>query len=157
MPMKIDLGCGPTPKPGYVGVDLLTGPNIKTMDLNKFPWDIPSNSIDEVRAYDILEHLPDKNAVMAEIERILAPGGILDILVPSTDGRGAWQDPTHCSYWNENSFAYYTKQYPGYLELNQRYGYKGLGFEVVVAPVTYALPGSLPHVLHVAVKLRKPG
>ena len=30
------------------------------------------------------------------------------IEVPSTDGRGAWMDPTHISYWNENSFLYYT-------------------------------------------------
>ena len=30
------------------------------------------------------------------------------IEVPSTDGRGAWQDPTHVSFWNEHSFWYYT-------------------------------------------------
>lgn len=26
----------------------------------------------------------------------------------STDGRGALQDPTHVSFWNPNSFWYYT-------------------------------------------------
>ena len=31
------------------------------------------------------------------------------IEVPSTDGRGAFQDPTHVSFWNSNSFWYYTK------------------------------------------------
>lgn len=39
---------------------------------------------------------------------MLAPGGWAFIQVPSTDGRGAFQDPTHVSYWNENSFLYYT-------------------------------------------------
>ena len=29
---------------------------------------------------------------------------------PSTDGRGAFQDPTHVSFWNSNSFWYYTKR-----------------------------------------------
>jgi hypothetical protein len=29
-------------------------------------------------------------------------------LTPSTDGRGAFQDPTHVSFLNENSFWYYT-------------------------------------------------
>jgi O-antigen biosynthesis protein len=29
-------------------------------------------------------------------------------MTPSTDGRGAWQDPTHLSGWNENSFWYHT-------------------------------------------------
>ena len=33
--------------------------------------------------------------------------------IPSTDGRGAFQDPTHVSYWNENSFLYYTDKYLG--------------------------------------------
>jgi hypothetical protein len=45
---------------------------------------------------------------MSEIHRVLAPGGWAFIEVPSTDGRGAFQDPTHVSYWNENSFFYYT-------------------------------------------------
>jgi hypothetical protein len=29
-------------------------------------------------------------------------------LTPSTDGRGAFQDPTHVSYYNSNSFWYFT-------------------------------------------------
>ncbi len=39
---------------------------------------------------------------MNEIWRICKPGATLDILVPSTDGRGAFQDPTHVSFWNIN-------------------------------------------------------
>ncbi len=46
---------------------------------------------------------------MNEAYRVLAPGGFLFISVPSTDGRGAFQDPTHVSFWNENSFWYYTR------------------------------------------------
>jgi hypothetical protein len=48
---------------------------------------------------------------MGEIHRVLAHGGWAFIEVPSTDGRGAFQDPTHVSYWNENSFLYYTDAY----------------------------------------------
>ena len=33
----------------------------------------------------------------------------LATLTPSTDGRGAFQDPTHVSFWNSNSFWYYTR------------------------------------------------
>ncbi len=47
---------------------------------------------------------------MNEIYRILVPGGWLLSRTPSTDGRGAFQDPTHCSFWNPNSFWYYTKK-----------------------------------------------
>ena len=47
---------------------------------------------------------------MNEIWRVLVDGGWLLSRTPSTDGRGAFQDPTHCSYWNENSFFYYTSR-----------------------------------------------
>ena len=47
---------------------------------------------------------------MNEAYRVLAPGGWLFIDVPSTDGRGAFQDPGHVSFWNENSFWYYTNR-----------------------------------------------
>jgi hypothetical protein len=47
---------------------------------------------------------------MKELYRVLAPGGYALIQVPSTDGRGAFQDPTHVSFWNENSFLYYTNR-----------------------------------------------
>jgi hypothetical protein len=43
-----------------------------------------------------------------ELHRLLAPGGMLLTRTPSTDGRGAFQDPTHTAYYNENSFWYYT-------------------------------------------------
>ena len=53
---------------------------------------------------------------MSEIYRVLCDGGWAIIQVPSTDGRGAFQDPTHISFWNENSFFYYTiKQYAKFI------------------------------------------
>jgi hypothetical protein len=39
---------------------------------------------------------------------VWAPGGWLVVQVPSTDGRGAWCDPTHLSYWNQASWRYAT-------------------------------------------------
>ena len=52
----------------------------------------------------------DKVALFNEFYRLLAHGGLLMILTPSTDGRGAFQDPTHVAYYNENSFWYFTDQ-----------------------------------------------
>jgi O-antigen biosynthesis protein len=104
--LKIDL-CGAFSKPeGYVSVDI-EGGDIKA-DLNKgIP--LPDNSCGVVRAHDALEHILDKQHIMREIHRVLAPGGILLSFTPSTDGRGAFQDPTHVSFWNENSFWYWTR------------------------------------------------
>ena len=59
---------------------------------------------------DTLAKIPSPLNVMREIYRTLIPGGWLLTSVPSTDGRGAFQDPRHVSFWNENSFLYYTHQ-----------------------------------------------
>jgi len=59
---------------------------------------------------DFLEHIPDKIALFNELYRLLAHGGLLLSLTPSTDGRGAFQDPTHIAYYNENSFWYFTQR-----------------------------------------------
>lgn len=44
---------------------------------------------------------------MNEAQRILKMKGTLDIWVPTTDGRGWAQDPTHVSHWNVNTFMYF--------------------------------------------------
>ena len=59
---------------------------------------------------DALEHMKNPIHTMKEIYRCLIPGGWLLSETPSTDGRGAFQDPTHISFWNSNSFWYYTRR-----------------------------------------------
>lgn len=76
-------------------------------DLN-VRWPFEDSSVGVVRAFDIFEHLRDPLHTMKELSRVLVPGGWAFIQVPSTDGRGAFQDPTHVSFWNQNSFLYYT-------------------------------------------------
>ena len=105
---KFDLGCGGSKPDGYIGLDQnQQGQTDIVCDLSKgIP--LPDNYADEIRAYDFIEHIADKLFLINEIHRVSKPGCIIDISVPSTDGRGAWQDPDHKSWWNENSFYYYT-------------------------------------------------
>lgn len=104
----VDIGGGIDPYPNYVTVDQRSTADY-VCDLNNgIP--LPDNSVGVLNASHIIEHLYDKNKTMAEIHRVLAHGGWAFIEVPSTDGRGAFQDPTHVSYWNENSFLYYTHE-----------------------------------------------
>src|SRR5574343_8065 len=105
--MKVDIGGGLYPRQGYTTLDLYDADYI--CDLNDgIP--LPDNSVGVLNASHIIEHLHDKQKTMSEIHRVLADGGWAFIEVPSTDGRGAFMDPTHCSYWNQNSFYYYTRQ-----------------------------------------------
>jgi predicted SAM-dependent methyltransferase len=77
---------------------------------------------------NIFEHLPSKIHTMNEAWRVLEPGGALEIIVPTTDGRGAFQDPTHVSFWTPNDAWYFCpERSPGvpnleHRELKERYG-----------------------------------
>ena len=102
----LDFGAAHNKPDGYLGVDLhdadLVGDVLDVLSK------LPDDSCGVIRAVDFLEHVTDKVRLMNEIHRVLAHGGMLLSLTPSTDGRGAFQDPTHIAFWNENSFWYYT-------------------------------------------------
>jgi len=103
----LDLGGRLNAWEGFTTVDLHDAQVIT--DLND-PWPFADNSAGVIRASHVFEHLKDPVHAMNEAFRVLAPGGWLFLDVPSTDGRGAFQDPTHVSFWNQNSIWYYTRQ-----------------------------------------------
>jgi len=112
---KIDL-CSCNNKPdGFTGVDKrkLNDDDV-TFDLDEPNWPFEDGSVGVFRAQDAIEHMKDPLNTMKEIYRCLADYGWAIIDVPTTDGRGAFQDPTHVSFWNSNSFWYYTKAEQAY-------------------------------------------
>jgi len=147
--LRVDLGSGTNKPDGFVGVDICPGLGIDIVaDLSKkFPFE--DNSVDEIRAHDVIEHLQDRLHTMNEIWRICKVNAKIDIRVPSTDGRGAFQDPTHISFWNINSFLYYCNDFPAYLELCRRYGFQG-EFKVIQLENEKSSGG----VIHVRAELR---
>ena len=107
---KIDLCCSYRKKEGYIGVDLHQLPGVDVVVDLDYKWPFDDGSVGVFHMRDAIEHLKDPIHTMKELHRCLAPNGWVLIEVPSTDGRGAFQDPTHVSFWNANSFWYYTKQ-----------------------------------------------
>jgi glycosyltransferase involved in cell wall biosynthesis len=106
--LALDLGAAHNKHPQYLGVDQYAREGVDIVaDVTK-GLDLPDNSVGVIRAKDFLEHIPDKIALFNELYRVLAHGGLLLSLTPSSDGRGAFQDPTHVAYYNENSFWYFT-------------------------------------------------
>jgi glycosyltransferase involved in cell wall biosynthesis len=117
--LRLDLGGRLNRQLEYTSVDLKDA-DVCT-DLNE-RWPFEDGSVGVVRAFDVFEHLKDPLHTMKELQRVLAPGGYAFIQVPSTDGRGAFQDPTHVSFWNENSFLYYTdSQWAQYIDTPVRF------------------------------------
>jgi hypothetical protein len=57
-------------------------------------------------AVDVLQRVAERARFLNECHRVLSHGGLLLTQTPSTDGRGAFQDPSHVAFYNENSFMY---------------------------------------------------
>jgi hypothetical protein len=149
--MRLNLGCCDAPLRGYVNVDLVPAPGVLAADLRQ-PWPWADSSVDQVRAWDVIEHLPDKIFTMNELWRVLRPGGVADIAVPTTDGSGAWQDPTHVSFWNRRSFLYYEAQNPYRERFAASYGITAK-FRTVFESVEQTVDGPK---LHIKLRALKP-
>jgi SAM-dependent methyltransferase len=121
--LALDLGAAHARPRGYVGVDRVAAPDVDIVADLPAPLPLPDDSVGVIRAFDFLEHVADKVGLINELYRLLAPGGLLLSETPSTDGRGAFQDPSHVAFYNENSFWYYTEaQYRNYVpEIRARF------------------------------------
>ena len=105
--LKVDLGGGLNRFQDYKSYDLRDGADIQA-DLND-DFKLEDDSVGVLRAHDMVEHLTDPIHFMNEAYRVLAPNGMLMILVPSALGEGGFCDPTHKSFWVPRSFRYYTE------------------------------------------------
>lgn len=120
--MKLNLGCSDDLLDGYINVDKFpVNDKVYVADLSE-PWPWPDSSVEQVRAYDIIEHLPSQIHTMNEMWRVLEPGGEAYIIVPTTAGLGAFQDPTHVSFWNQNTFLYFCPDFAEWQRFHEAYG-----------------------------------
>lgn len=81
MTLKLDIGAGDFPKPGYTSQDAYGTPEILSP-----MWDIPllDESVDEIITDHALEHvsLPEVKQSLKEWLRILKPGARAIVIVP---------------------------------------------------------------------------
>jgi SAM-dependent methyltransferase len=85
----LDVGCGEQPYRSwltnagdYVGVDVDAGPGIDAVIRPGEPWPLDDASFDSVLCTQVLEHDSDPRHTLAEIDRVLAPGGTAVVSVP---------------------------------------------------------------------------
>ena len=108
----MNLGAGNRRIEGYTSVDICRDAEFVADLRERWPWE--DSTVEEVLAYDVFEHLPDKTHTMNELWRVLKPGGRAKLQIPhATQGDGGHCDPTHRSYWTQTDFEYYE---PGYAE-----------------------------------------
>jgi SAM-dependent methyltransferase len=105
---------------GWLNVDRVAPADVVADLATAWPWH--DSTVAELKAWDIFEHLPNKLWTMNEAHRVLKPGGKLDLFVPTTDGRGAFQDPTHVSFWTPNDLFYYCENFAEWQRFHVAYG-----------------------------------
>ena len=58
----------------------------------------PAAHFDVISMYDVIEHVPDLNATVAELTRVLHPRGVIEIRTPDV---GHWTTPRALDTWRE--------------------------------------------------------
>ena len=97
----LDLGGAHNCPPAYQPIDKAICGHDILEDLKYWP----DNQVGVIRAVDFLEHVEDKIRLFNEMYRVLDHGGMLISVTPSTDGRGAFQDPTHVTSTMRTAFG----------------------------------------------------
>ena len=92
----IDLGCGFRKKPGAIGFDIARIPGVDVICDVMRPLPLRDNSVDEIQASHIIEHVEDFLAFMGEIWRVCKPGALVYFRFPHGSSKYVtWKDPTH--------------------------------------------------------------
>lgn len=105
----LNLGCGTDHHPDAVNVDIrseVDPDEIQDLEEENWPW--KSEEFDAIIATHLLEHISNPVNFMDECWRILKPDGKLCLKVPYYQHKTAFEDPTHCNFFTEDSFRMFT-------------------------------------------------
>jgi SAM-dependent methyltransferase len=103
--VRLNLGCGYNQWPGWVNVDAfdVCKPDVvHNLEVTPFPWD--DDSVDEIQARHIFEHLREWWPAFCECARILKPGGRLEIRTPHESSKSAMTYRDHHHTFSHYSF-----------------------------------------------------
>lgn len=126
--IKINLGAGSEPTKDWINVDWVEQEGIDVIhNLLEFPWPFKDDVAKEIKAIDVLEHMPVFNKLnlstpikfVEECHRILQTGGKLFMTMPHWQSKNLWIDPTHVRGYDEKSFDYFDPD----KDLGKWYGY----------------------------------
>jgi SAM-dependent methyltransferase len=135
--IKLDIGCGPNPREGYVGVDSIDFGKNLVADLRHAMWvfskphesmveismghevryKLPDNSVEAANCSHFLEHLTnlddrwERVKFWNELWRVMMPDAVLNLILPHWCSARYYGDPTHKEPWSEWAFLYLDKNW----------------------------------------------
>lgn len=87
LPLKLNLGCGPNSRPGWLNIDLFSSSADLQLDLRK-RWPFADGSVAYIYSEHVFEHFEfyeEVPHVLSEALRVLESGGVFDVGVPDTE------------------------------------------------------------------------
>lgn len=100
-PLILDIGCSRNKTPNTVGVDIDPTSEADVIhNLNTYPYPFEENSVDQIYAKHIIEHLENPRKFIHELHRILKPGGKVFIETPHFSCRVAYSEPEHKLFYS---------------------------------------------------------
>ena len=121
-PVRLDLGCGTKRREGFLGVDRFVCPAVRVLgDVSRLPFG--DGCADEIWLDNVIEHVLDIPALMAEVARVGRPGCLVRVLTPHFSAVSSWRDPTHVHHLSYFSMDHFAKPSTAH--------YAGGGFDVV--------------------------
>lgn len=112
--IKLNIGSGSSRFDGFLNVDFDNNfePDY-VLDIGKDIWPWANNSVSEVKAYHVLEHLgdPDFFHCLKELYRVCKPGTKIDVMVPHHRHDVFLNDPTHKRPITIDGMTLFSKEY----------------------------------------------
>ena len=116
--IKLDIGCGPNPKEGFIGCDIIPfNDNIKVFHAGRGIWPFSNDSVDEIHASHFLEHLTNLNEQWERVHffneafRVLKKDAKMNLIFPHWASQRYYGDPTHKEPFSEFGFYYLDKNW----------------------------------------------
>ena len=101
LPLKLNLGCGPNRKPGWLNIDLFHSGADLQLDLRE-RWPFPDGSVAYVYSEHVFEHFEfyqEVPHVLSESLRVLQTEGVFDVGVPDSEWPLRGYGNPHDDYW----------------------------------------------------------
>lgn len=121
-PDRLNLGCARNPLHGFTNLDLdpRVAPDVRH-DLEQTPLPFPDAAFDCILGSHVFEHVHRFLPLVADLYRILKPGGYLIAVTPHCGSDDAWDSPHHVRAFSERTWHYVST------ELYDRPGHAGAG------------------------------
>lgn len=106
--VNLELGCGQAKvSPDFIGIDQIDYPAVDLVgEVFEVLEKIPAQVVDRLYSSHFLEHVEDLDGLMTQLDKLIKPGGSLEIIVPHFSNPYYYSDYTHKIFFGLYSFSY---------------------------------------------------